>query len=193
MTDAVDLQFDLDGDDEVQDPLHHFTFWRKNSASRLDRFYVKGEPFHILQSMNVLDPAHDSDHQEVRINICTRKTERELRTGKLYPISSGRPHRIREAIERGLIPLLDDYERTADPVGKSDALIGDIQPLLKRTRIDDRKQASRYFRKLRADTHVPKATRPETIAQQQKSSPPKSCKIVWETTRKFVRGGAAFI
>ncbi|KAF4143028.1 hypothetical protein GN958_ATG03182, partial [Phytophthora infestans] len=64
MTDGVELHHDLEEEDEKIEALRYFTRWIKDGASRLDRFYVKGDAFQATQAVQVTDAAHDSDHQE---------------------------------------------------------------------------------------------------------------------------------
>ncbi|ETI57722.1 hypothetical protein F443_00006, partial [Phytophthora nicotianae P1569] len=54
----------MEAEETDRDPRHFYTFWRKEEASRLDRFYVKGEPLQLMQWVEVKEPAYNSDHQE---------------------------------------------------------------------------------------------------------------------------------
>ncbi|KAF1332040.1 Rxlr effector protein, partial [Globisporangium splendens] len=50
-----------------REPTEHFTYWRKNSASRLDRFYIAGNLGSAVQWEAIELPKRYSDHQAVAI------------------------------------------------------------------------------------------------------------------------------
>ncbi|EGZ16870.1 hypothetical protein PHYSODRAFT_501298 [Phytophthora sojae] len=162
LTDAVSLKYQLDEEDVDHDPLHHYSFWRKDGASRLDRFYVKGQPYAAVQWVEALPPAHNSDHYEVRLehSLGHRRHQRSHRPIQ-HPIVSGRPERVREALGQGLHKLLDAFDNGGNPVGQWDKLVADIQNLIRDTSRQDRKQTQRYFENLRAATRKPTASRAE--------------------------------
>ncbi|OWZ11785.1 hypothetical protein PHMEG_00015143 [Phytophthora megakarya] len=171
LTDAVEMNRDLDMEEEDNDPLQHYTFWRKDGASRLDRFYVKGEPMLVTQWVDVLNPAHDSDHQEVRLELATGTPQSRIHSMKpYYPIRSGRPQRIRDKIEANLVPLLDRFESSDHPVAEWDKLVTEIQETLRVTRSRDIQQTDRYFKTLRAETRIPRSTRGEIMEDLAKSA-----------------------
>ncbi|OWZ18255.1 hypothetical protein PHMEG_0007682 [Phytophthora megakarya] len=198
-SDAVDLKYylqtDFDTEEEEMDPLNHFTFWCKEGASRLDRFYVKGEPFTYAQWLDVIEPAHDSDHHEIRFELKSNSLKPpRSKAPSHYPIPSGKLQRIRKSIEDQLVPLLEKYEQSKNPVGEWDELVSTIQKLLNDVRKQDRTQTQSYFQKLRAESRVPGQSRKEIVADiAQKAgdraarSFGKSLRGSEEETRRFFK------
>ncbi|ETL78363.1 hypothetical protein L917_20821, partial [Phytophthora nicotianae] len=183
-TDAIDLNHDLDDDREELNPLHHYTFWRKDGASRLDRFYVKGEAFNATQWVDVVDPAHDSDHQELRIVIKTKTDLNRIRTRIYYPIQSGRPQRVQAKIEEHLTILLDQFDEEGDLVNNWDNLVRNIQAMLVEVRQADRKQTQRYYQKLRSETRIPRETRAEIIQDREREAKLRAARSFGNSLRR---------
>ncbi|OWY96917.1 hypothetical protein PHMEG_00032693 [Phytophthora megakarya] len=167
MTDAVELHHDLEDDEEERDPMQFYTRWSQDGASRIDRFYVKGKPFIATQALIVMDAAHDSDHQEVRLVLSQgHKLSTSMASKVYYPIRSGRPQRTREnreTIESGLLPMLESFDEQGRPVTHWDELVASIQQLLLRVKRADRNQTNRYYKKLRNEAKIPRTSRKEII------------------------------
>ncbi|OWZ06427.1 LOW QUALITY PROTEIN: hypothetical protein PHMEG_00021318 [Phytophthora megakarya] len=134
------------------------------SLTRLDRFYVKGEPFTDAQWLDVIEPAHNSDYHEVRLELKSNSLKPPRSKAPChYPIPSGRPQQIRKSIEDQLVPLLEKYEQSKKS-GEWDELVSTIQKLLDDVRKQDRTQTQRYFQKLRTKIGVPRQSRIRVIA-----------------------------
>ncbi|KAF4038569.1 hypothetical protein GN244_ATG09261 [Phytophthora infestans] len=147
MTDAVELQHDFEGDDD-------------NGASRVDRLHVKGEPFTTTQALTVDQPAHKSDHKEVRLKLSSGEVQRPRTKPKVYyPVRSGRPRRVQGPIDQGLLRLLETYEQAGKPVSNWDNLVVHIKLLLQRVQRKKQVQAERYYKQLRGETQIPRTRR----------------------------------
>lgn len=116
LTDAITLIHHIDDEEEEIDPLHHYSYWARDGASRLDRFYVKGEPYSQTQWVTAESPANDSDHQEVCLELYAGGNDHHRRqNGIQYPIKTGRPERVRIAIAEGLVDLMTEFEKKRQP------------------------------------------------------------------------------
>ncbi|EGZ13377.1 hypothetical protein PHYSODRAFT_510634, partial [Phytophthora sojae] len=72
LTDAVSLKYQLDEEDVDHDPLHHYSFWRKDGASRLDRFYLVADIQNLIRDTSRQDRKQTQRYFE-NLRAATRK------------------------------------------------------------------------------------------------------------------------
>lgn len=137
VTYAVTLKYQLDDEEADHDPLHHFNFWRKERASRLDRFYVKGDLFTAVQWIEAIHlPTvriiEKSDLSSLQVNLST--STRNERSGTRSLVGA-----LNE-LRGGLSSLLDKYDKATCPVTNWDNAVEDIQALNQNTGHQDLKQ-----------------------------------------------------
>lgn len=171
-TDAIVLSRHLAEEDE-SDPINFFTYWSKEGASRLDRYYVKGDPYTHVQWVGENAPAWNSDHQEVRLELSDeRKKQKQSGTPQYYPITSGKPDRVHQGIAAGTSKLTETFEACENPTKYWDDVIMGLQRLLQQVTKDDQRQSKIYFENIKAATRQLYETREgiqeaETIAAQK--------------------------
>lgn len=56
LLDTTTLNTDID-EDSIPEPLTQYTFWRKRTASTIDRFYVSSDIAEAVQCTEARDPA----------------------------------------------------------------------------------------------------------------------------------------
>ena len=69
LEDACTLQNSVEDDNDVPDPTDYFTYWARDTASRIDRFYVPQSWAAIVQWVSVEEPSVPSDHQCAQLHI----------------------------------------------------------------------------------------------------------------------------
>lgn len=113
---------------------------RDGVTSRLNKFYVKGEPFKAAQGLYVMDVAHDSDHQEVRLELSTGKNEIYSSFEGVLPNTKWTTEKSSRRNRRRSASTTRSLWREYDQVEHWDELIDSIQHLLQHVRRADRKQ-----------------------------------------------------
>ncbi|KAE9101583.1 hypothetical protein PF005_g14691 [Phytophthora fragariae] len=92
-------------DEGALPPTAHFTYWKQNSASRIDRFYVSANWQQQVQWVDVQLPPVDSDHQAVTLHLSgQRKHPNKSQRRPSYPIRSTYPDKV-------LLDLLTEITR----------------------------------------------------------------------------------
>ncbi|KAF1328964.1 D-3-phosphoglycerate dehydrogenase, partial [Globisporangium splendens] len=92
-----------------REPTEHFTYWRKNSASRLDRFYIAGNLGSAVQWEAIELPKRYSDHQAVVLHLkWTSQPQRPRNVNKCrHPIRTSRPDLVRIVVQKAIAHELE--------------------------------------------------------------------------------------
>ncbi|KAF1336801.1 hypothetical protein FI667_g2, partial [Globisporangium splendens] len=92
-----------------REPTEHFTYWRKNSASRLDRFYIAGNLGSAVQWEAIELPKRYSDHQAVVLHMkWTSQPQRPRKVNKCrYPMRTSRPDLVRTGVQKAIAHELE--------------------------------------------------------------------------------------
>ncbi|KAF1316144.1 hypothetical protein FI667_g15611, partial [Globisporangium splendens] len=102
-----------------REPTEHFTYWRKNSASRLDRFYIAGNLGSAVQWEAIELPKRYSDHQAVVLHMkWTSQPQRPKRVNKCrYPMRTSRPDLVRTGVQKAIAHELELMQSEGSIVG----------------------------------------------------------------------------
>ncbi|KAE8983964.1 hypothetical protein PR001_g23309 [Phytophthora rubi] len=195
MTDAMNLVSHVEDEQDEHDPLNYYSYWKHDGASRLDRFYVTGEPYDQVQWVEAVEAAHDSDHREVRMELSSRGAGSNTeQSSVVYPIHTGRPQRVHDAIAAGIGKLMDTYETSKHPVKDWDGIITGLQRLLQDVKLADARQRKRYFANLRASTRNVFSSQAEIRTYEQEAGKRKATRsfgsnlqVSEENTRRFFK------
>ncbi|KAE9296571.1 hypothetical protein PR003_g23727 [Phytophthora rubi] len=195
MTDAMNLVSHVEDEQDEHDPLNYYSYWKHDGASRLDRFYVTGEPYDQVQWVEAVEAAHDSDHREVRMELSSRGAGSNTeQSSVVYPIHTGRPQRVHDAIAAGIGKLMDTYETSKHPVKDWDGIITGLQRLLQDVKLADARQRKRYFANPRASTRNVFSSRAEIRTYEQEAGKRKATRsfgsnlqVSEENTRRFFK------
>lgn len=107
LQDAIDSVL-LDLETDTRPPHEYFTYWRTETASRLDRFYVATTICPLIQCERVRISYRHSDHQAVVLSLKDTRNRVNKRPEKprsmKYPLRSTRPQhmlqQVSDAIEQ---------------------------------------------------------------------------------------------
>ncbi|KAF1327192.1 Rxlr effector protein, partial [Globisporangium splendens] len=150
-----------------REPTEHFTYWRKNSASRLDRFYIAGNLGSAVQWEAIELPKRYSDHQAVVLHMkWTSQPQRPRKVNKCrYPIRTSRPDLVRTGVQQAISRELE-LMQSEGPIEWSHLEKRIIQAILRVSRAEKR-QVRRYQQKLEDQQHQPvKRSRRQLIEEQ---------------------------
>ncbi|KAF1324800.1 Rxlr effector protein, partial [Globisporangium splendens] len=150
-----------------REPTEHFTYWRKNSASRLDRFYIAGNLGSAVQWEAIELPKRYSDHQAVVLHMkWTSQPQRPGRVNKCrYPMRTSRPDLVRTGVQKAIAHELELMQSEGSIVWSHlEQCI--IKAILRVSRAEKR-QVRRYRQKLEDQQHRPaNRTRRQLIEEQ---------------------------
>ncbi|KAF1336039.1 Rxlr effector protein, partial [Globisporangium splendens] len=150
-----------------REPTEHFTFWRKNSASRLDRFYIAGNLGSAVQWEAIELPKRYSDHQAAVLHMkWTSQPQRPKRVNKCrYPMRTSRPDLVRTGVQKAIAHDLELMQSEGSIVW-SHLEQRLIKAILRVSRAEKR-QVRRYRQKLEDQQHRPaNRTRRQLIEEQ---------------------------
>ncbi|KAF1320354.1 Rxlr effector protein, partial [Globisporangium splendens] len=145
----------------------HFTYWRKNSASRLDRFYIAGNLDSAVQWEAIELPKRYSDHQAEMLHMkWTSQPQRPRRVNKCrYPMRTSRPDLVRTGVQKATAHDLELMQSEGSIVW-SNLEQRIIKAILRVSRAEKR-QVRRYRQKLEDQQHRPaNRTRRQLIEEQ---------------------------
>ncbi|KAF1314195.1 Rxlr effector protein, partial [Globisporangium splendens] len=145
----------------------HFTYWRKNSASRLDRFYIAGSLGSTVQWEAIELPKRYSDHQAVVLHMkWTSQPQRPKRVNKCrYPMRTSRPDLVRTGVQKAIVHELE-LMQSEESIVWSNLEQRIIKAILRVSRAEKR-QVRRYRQKLEDQQHRPaNRTRRQLIEEQ---------------------------
>ncbi|KAF1315018.1 Rxlr effector protein, partial [Globisporangium splendens] len=150
-----------------REPTEHSTYWRKNSASRLDRFYIAGNLGSAVQWEAIELPKCYSDHQAVVLHMkWTSQPQRPKRVNKCrYPMRTSRPDLVRTGVQKAIVHELELMQSEGSIVW-SNLEQRLIKAILRVSRAEKR-QVRRYRQKLEDQQHRPaNRTRRQLIEEQ---------------------------
>ncbi|KAF1324660.1 Rxlr effector protein, partial [Globisporangium splendens] len=150
-----------------REPTEHFTYWRKNSASRLDRFYIAGNLGSAVQWEAIELPKRYSDHQAVVLHMkWTSQPQRPRKVNKCrYPMRTSRPDLVRTGVQKAIAHELELMQSEGSIVW-SHLEQRIIKAILRVSRAEKR-QVRRYRQKLEDQQHRPaNRTRRQLIEEQ---------------------------
>ncbi|KAF1322123.1 Rxlr effector protein, partial [Globisporangium splendens] len=150
-----------------REPTEHFTYWRKNSASRLDRFYIAGNLGSAVQWEAIELPKRYSDHQAVVLHMkWTSQPQRPKRVNKCrYPMRTSRPDLVRTGVQKAIVHELE-LMQSEESIVWSNLEQRIIKAILRVSRAEKR-QVRRYRQKLEDQQHRPaNRTRRQLIEEQ---------------------------
>ncbi|KAF1318326.1 Rxlr effector protein, partial [Globisporangium splendens] len=150
-----------------REPTEHFTYWRKNSASRLDRFYIAGNLGSAVQWEAIELPKRYSDHQAVVLHMkWTSQPQRPRKANKCrYPMRTSRPDLVRTGVQKAIAHDLELMQSEGSIVW-SNLEQRIIKAILRVSRAEKR-QVRRYRQKLEDQQHRPaNRTRRQLIEEQ---------------------------
>ncbi|KAF1313253.1 Rxlr effector protein, partial [Globisporangium splendens] len=150
-----------------REPTEHFTYWRKNSASRLDRFYIAGNLGSAVQWEAIELPKRYSDHQAVVLHMkWTSQPQRPRKVNKCrYPMRTSRPDLVRTGVQKAIAHDLELMQSEGSIVW-SNLEQRIIKAILRVSRAEKR-QVRRYRQKLEDQQHRPaNRTRRQLIEEQ---------------------------
>ncbi|KAF1325866.1 Rxlr effector protein, partial [Globisporangium splendens] len=150
-----------------REPTEHFTYWRKNSASRLDRFYIAGNLGSAVQWEAIELPKLYSDHQAVVLHMkWTSQPQRPRKVNKCrYPMRTSRPDLVRTEVQKAIAHDLELMQSEGSIVW-SNLEQRIIKAILRVSRAEKR-QVRRYRQKLEDQQHRPaNRTRRQLIEEQ---------------------------
>ncbi|KAF1313456.1 Rxlr effector protein, partial [Globisporangium splendens] len=150
-----------------REPTEHFTYWRKNSASRLDRFYIAGNLGSAVQWEAIELPKRYSDHQAVVLHMkWTSQPQRPKRVNKCrYPMRTSRPDLVRTGVQKAIAHELELMQSEGSIVWSN--LEQRIIKAILRVNRAEKRQVRRYRQKLEDQQHRPaNRTRLQLIEEQ---------------------------
>ncbi|KAF1317704.1 Rxlr effector protein, partial [Globisporangium splendens] len=150
-----------------REPTEHFTYWRKNSASRLDRFYIAGNLGSAVQWEAIELPKRYSDHQAVVLHMkWTSQPQRPKRVNKCrYPMRTSRPDLVRTGEQKAIAHELELMQSEGSIVWNN--LEQRIIKAILRVSRAEKRQVRRYRQKLEDQQHRPaNRTRRQLIEEQ---------------------------
>ncbi|KAF1314487.1 Rxlr effector protein, partial [Globisporangium splendens] len=150
-----------------REPTEHFTYWRKNSASRLDRFCIAGNLGSAVQWEAIELPKRYSDHQAVVLHMkWTSQLQRPRRVNKCrYPMRTSRPDLVQTGVQKAIVHELELMQSEGSIVW-SNLEQRLIKAILRVSRAEKR-QVRRYRQKLEDQQHRPaNRTRRQLIEEQ---------------------------
>ncbi|KAF1324648.1 Rxlr effector protein, partial [Globisporangium splendens] len=150
-----------------REPTEHFTYWRKNSASRLDRFYIAGNLGSAVQWEAIELPKCYSDHQAVVLHMkWTSQPQRPKRVNKCrYPMRTSRPDLVRTGVQKAIAHELELMQSEGSIVWNN--LEQRIIKAILRVSRAEKRQVRRYRQKLEDQQHRPaNRTRRQLIEEQ---------------------------
>ncbi|KAF1313882.1 Rxlr effector protein, partial [Globisporangium splendens] len=150
-----------------REPTEHFTYWRKNSASRLDRFYIAGNLGSAVQWEAIELPKRYSDHQAVVLHMkWTSQPQRPKRVNKYrYPMRTSRPDLVRTGVQKAIAHDLELMQSEGSIVWSN--LEQRIIKAILRVSRTEKRQVRRYRQKLEDQQHRPaNRTRRQLIEEQ---------------------------
>ncbi|KAF1318324.1 Rxlr effector protein, partial [Globisporangium splendens] len=150
-----------------REPTEHFTYWRKNSASRLDRFYIAGNLGSAVQWEAIELPKRYSDHQAVVLHMkWTSQPQRPRKANKCrYPIRASRPDLVRTGVQKAIAHDLELMQSEGSIVWSN--LEQRIIKAILRVSRTEKRQVRRYRQKLEDQQHRPaNRTRRQLIEEQ---------------------------
>ncbi|KAF1323645.1 Rxlr effector protein, partial [Globisporangium splendens] len=138
-----------------REPTEHFTYWRKNSASRLDRFYIAGNLGSAVQWEAIELPKRYSDHQAVVLHMkWTSQPQRPKRVNKCrYPMRTSRPDLVRTGVQKAIAHELELMQSEGSIVWNN--LEQRIIKAILRVSRSEKRQVRRYRQKLEDQQHRP--------------------------------------
>ncbi|KAF1318298.1 Rxlr effector protein, partial [Globisporangium splendens] len=150
-----------------REPTEHFTYWRKNSASRLDRFYIAGNLGSAVQWEAIELPKRYSDHQAVVLHMkWTSQPQRPRKANKCrYPMRTSRPDLVRTGVQKAIAHDLELMQSEGSIVWSN--LEQRIIKAILRVSRTEKRQVRRYRQKLEDQQHRPaNRTRRQLIEEQ---------------------------
>ncbi|KAF1313870.1 Rxlr effector protein, partial [Globisporangium splendens] len=150
-----------------REPTEHFTYWRKNSASRLDRFYIAGNLGSAVQWEAIELPKRYSDHQAVVLHMkWTSQPQRPRKVNKCrYPMRTSRPDLVRTEVQKAIAHDLELMQSEGSIVWSN--LEQRIIKAILRVSRTEKRQVRRYRQKLEDQQHRPaNRTRRQLIEEQ---------------------------
>ncbi|KAF1314920.1 Rxlr effector protein, partial [Globisporangium splendens] len=150
-----------------REPTEHFTYWRKNSASRLDRFYIAGNLGSAVQWEAIELPKRYSDHQAVVLHMkWTSQPQRPRKVNKCrYPMRTSRPDLVRTGVQKAIAHDLELMQSEGSIVWNN--LEQRIIKAILRVSRAEKRQVRRYRQKLEDQQHRPaNRTRRQLIEEQ---------------------------
>ncbi|KAF1316102.1 hypothetical protein FI667_g15632, partial [Globisporangium splendens] len=150
-----------------REPTEHFTRWRKNSASRLDRFYIAGNLGSVVQWEAIELPKRYSDHQVAILHMeWTSQPQRPRKVNKYrYLIRTLRPDLVRTGVQKAIAHELE-LMQSEGPIEWSHLEQHIVKAILRVSRVE-KWQVRRYRQKLEDQKHRPaNRTRRQLIEEQ---------------------------
>ncbi|KAF1333154.1 hypothetical protein FI667_g3024, partial [Globisporangium splendens] len=150
-----------------REPTEHFTYWRKNSASRLDRFHIAGNLGSAVQWETIELPKRYSDHQAVVLHIkWTSQPQRPRKVDKCrYPIRTSRSDLVRAGVQKAVAHELELIQSEGS-IEWSHLEKRITKAILRVSRVEKR-QVRRYRQKLEDQQHRPASRSRRQLIEEQ--------------------------
>ena len=164
LEDACILSTPVDGEGDDPDPIDFFTYWGKDAASRIDRFYVPQSWSSMVQGVSVYEPRVSSDHQRVQLHYKDTglpSQSRRQRRMVTYPIRCAQPSRV---IKELLDALIDERLGHQATCATWDATARGCVTLIQRLRRRTNQRGKAVLRRIKAQSRAHLLTRQERLA-----------------------------
>ncbi|KAF1328392.1 Rxlr effector protein, partial [Globisporangium splendens] len=150
-----------------REPTEHSTYWRKNSASRLDRFYIAGNLGSAVQWEAIELPKHYSDHQAVVLHMkWTSQPQRPRRVNKCrYPMRTSRPDLVWTGVQKSIGHELELMQSEGSIVWSN--LEQRLIKAILRVNRAEKRQVRRYRQKLEDQQHRPANRTQHQLIEEQ--------------------------